>query len=70
MDSWVGTGPNGRYEVATAIDAQTLEAHSRQSGCSRQELIARITTDLPDAINQMTQTATCQQITERMPRTG
>ncbi|MBZ9777130.1 YidB family protein [Mesorhizobium sp. CO1-1-8] len=57
VDSWVGTGPNQPiepHEVETAIDAQTLEALSSQTGLSREELIARITRDLPDAVNQMT----------------
>jgi uncharacterized protein YidB (DUF937 family) len=57
VDSWVGTGANQPiepHEVETAIDAQTLEALSRQTGLSREELIARITRDLPDAVNQMT----------------
>ncbi|TPK10360.1 YidB family protein [Mesorhizobium sp. B2-5-7] len=57
VDSWVGIGPNQpieAHEVETAIDAQTLEALSRQTGLSREELIARITRDLPDAVNQMT----------------
>ncbi|TPJ40351.1 MULTISPECIES: YidB family protein [unclassified Mesorhizobium] len=57
VDSWVGTGPNEPiepHEVERAIDVQTLEALSRQTGLSREELIARITRDLPDAINQMT----------------
>ncbi|WP_224559214.1 YidB family protein [Mesorhizobium sp. CO1-1-4] len=57
VDSWVGTGPNQPiepHEVETAIDAQTLEALSRQTGLSREELVARITRDLPDAVNQMT----------------
>ncbi|WP_246675999.1 MULTISPECIES: YidB family protein [unclassified Mesorhizobium] len=57
VDSWVGTRPNEPiepHEVERAIDVQTLEALSRQTGLSREELIARITRDLPDAINQMT----------------
>ncbi|AGB45256.1 YidB family protein [Mesorhizobium sp. ESP6-5] len=57
VDSWVGTGPNQPiepHEVVTAIDAPTLEALSHQTGLSREELIARITRDLPDAVNQMT----------------
>ncbi|TPJ88040.1 DUF937 domain-containing protein [Mesorhizobium sp. B2-5-4] len=57
VDSWVGTGPNEPiepHEVEKAIDAQTLEALSTQTGLSREELIARITRDLPDAVNQMT----------------
>ncbi|MGX5844871.1 YidB family protein [Mesorhizobium sp. ArgA1] len=57
VDSWVGTGPNEPiepHEVEAAIDAQTLESLSRQTGLSREELIARITNNLPDAVNQMT----------------
>ncbi|MBZ9673623.1 YidB family protein [Mesorhizobium sp. B2-1-8] len=56
-DSWVGAGPNEPikpHEVETAIDAQILEALSRQTGLSREELIARITRDLPDAIDRKT----------------
>jgi uncharacterized protein YidB (DUF937 family) len=61
VDSWVGTGPNEPiepHEVETAIDAQTLEALSRQTGLSREELIARITRNLPDAVNEMTPNGT------------
>ncbi|RWE44517.1 MAG: DUF937 domain-containing protein [Mesorhizobium sp.] len=57
VDSWVGTGPNEPIEpeeVESAIDAQTLEALAKQTGLSREELIARIARDLPDAINQLT----------------
>ncbi|WP_373424811.1 YidB family protein [Mesorhizobium sp. SARCC-RB16n] len=57
VDSWVGAGPNEPiepHEVETFIDAQTLEALSRQTGLSREELIARITRDLPDPIDGMT----------------
>jgi uncharacterized protein YidB (DUF937 family) len=37
-----------------AIDEQTLTALSTQTGLSREELIARITRDLPEAVNKMT----------------
>ncbi|RUX73563.1 DUF937 domain-containing protein [Mesorhizobium sp. M7A.F.Ca.US.006.04.2.1] len=57
VDSWVGTGPNqpiGPSDVETAIDEDTLTSLSLQTGLSRDELIARITKDLPEAVNKMT----------------
>lgn len=57
VDSWVSTGPNQPIEpreVEMAIDEDTLTSLSMQTGLSREELIARITRDLPDAVNQMT----------------
>ncbi|CAN7707615.1 YidB family protein [Mesorhizobium amorphae] len=57
VDSWVGTGPNEPIEpkdVETAIDEDTLTALSMQTGLSRDELIARITTDLPEAVDKLT----------------
>ncbi len=57
VDSWVGKGPNEPIEardVESAIDEETLVSLSRQTGLSRQELIDRITRDLPDAVDRMT----------------
>jgi len=57
VDSWVGTGPNEPIEpkdVETAIDEDTLTALSMQTGLSRDELIARITKDLPEAVDKLT----------------
>ncbi|WP_027154417.1 YidB family protein [Mesorhizobium sp. WSM2561] len=57
VDSWVGTGPNEPIEprdVEAAIDGETLTALTRQTGLSREELIDRITRDLPEAVNKMT----------------
>lgn len=57
VDSWVGTGPNQPIEpneVEAAIDEDTLTSLSMQTGLSRQELIGRITRDLPKAVNKMT----------------
>jgi uncharacterized protein YidB (DUF937 family) len=57
VDSWVSTGPNQPIEpreVEMAIDDDTLTSLSMQTGLSREELIARITRDLPEAVNQMT----------------
>ncbi|RWC13366.1 MAG: DUF937 domain-containing protein [Mesorhizobium sp.] len=57
VDSWVRPGPNQPIEpkeVETAIDDETLTSLSMQTGLSRDELIARITRDLPEAINKLT----------------
>ncbi|PBC06094.1 YidB family protein [Mesorhizobium sp. WSM3860] len=50
VDSWVSSGPNQPIEpkeVEAAIDDETLASLSLQTGLSRDELIARITRDLP-----------------------
>lgn len=57
VDSWVGTGPNEPIqpsEVEAAIDEDTLTSLSMQTGLSREDLISRITRDLPEAVNKMT----------------
>ena len=56
-DSWVKQGPNQPIEpqqVEAAIDDETIEALTRQTGLSREELLKRIARDLPDAVDQMT----------------
>lgn len=56
-DSWVAAGPNrpiGATELEQAIGADTLETLSQQTGLSREELIARLSRDLPDAIDRYT----------------
>ncbi|MER8751716.1 YidB family protein [Mesorhizobium sp. M1050] len=57
VDSWVGTGPNEPMQptdVEAAIDEDTLTSLSMQTGLSREDLIRRITRDLPEAVNKMT----------------
>lgn len=57
VDSWVSRGPNKPIEpsdVEAAIDDDTLTSLSTQTGLSREELITRITRDLPDAVDKMT----------------
>ena len=57
VDSWVRPGPNQTvepHEVEAAIDEETLTALSQQTGLSREELIARISRDLPEAVDKMT----------------
>jgi len=57
VDSWVGTGPNQPIQpgdVEAAIDEDTLTSLSMQTGLSREELLSRISRDLPEAVNKMT----------------
>ena len=57
VDSWVRNGPNepiGVPEVESAIDEETLASLSRQTGLSRDELVSRITRDLPQAVDALT----------------
>lgn len=56
-DSWVGTGPNKECTPAAierAIGPEVLDTLSRQTGLDRQELIARLCRDLPDAVDKYT----------------
>lgn len=57
VDSWVSTGPNKpaqRDQIEKAIDPEMLEQLSAQTGLSQQELIDRLTKELPEAVDQMT----------------
>jgi len=57
VDSWVSSGPNqpiDQKDVETALDGDTLTALSEQTSLSRDELIARIMQDLPEAVNKLT----------------
>jgi uncharacterized protein YidB (DUF937 family) len=57
VDSWVSRGENqpvGRDQVERAIDPDTLEALSQQTGLSKDELIERIVRDLPAAVDKAT----------------
>ncbi|MER9332271.1 YidB family protein [Mesorhizobium sp. M0488] len=56
VDSWVGSGPNQPIEprdVEAAMDEGTLTSISMETGLSREELIRRITRDLPETVNKM-----------------
>jgi uncharacterized protein YidB (DUF937 family) len=57
VDSWVKEGPSQTLrpdEVEAAIDPDTLDALSKQTGLSREELLRRLATELPDAVDKMT----------------
>ncbi|WP_376099332.1 YidB family protein [Roseomonas sp. CCTCC AB2023176] len=56
-ESWVAHGPNRAVapaQVETAIGGDTLDALTRQTGLPREEIIARLTRELPDAVDRYT----------------
>ena len=56
-DSWVKTGPNHPIEsdhLQQAIGPDVLAALSERTGLSQQELLARLTRDLPGAVDTFT----------------
>jgi len=56
-DSWVGTGPNKQIEapqLEQAIGTDVLDTLSKQTGLSREELLARLSRELPDAVDKYT----------------
>ena len=56
-DSWVGTGPNqplASDQLEKAIGPEVLDSLSQHTGLSRDELLSRLTRDLPDAVNEFT----------------
>jgi uncharacterized protein YidB (DUF937 family) len=56
-DSWVSTGPNQRLapdQLEQAIGPDTLESLSQHTGLSRDELLSRLTRELPDAVDEFT----------------
>ena len=56
-DSWVGTGPNKPVtpsQLEQAIGLAVLDTLSKQTGLSRDELLARLSRELPDAVDKYT----------------
>ena len=56
-DSWVGRGPNqplGADQLEQAIGPDVLSTLSQQTGLSREELLARLTRELPAAVDKFT----------------
>ena len=56
-DSWVNRGPNKQIEppqLEQAIGPDVLDTLSKQTGLSRQELLARLSRELPDAVDKYT----------------
>lgn len=56
-ESWVGTGANKDIEppqLEQAIGPDVLDTLAKQTGLSREELLARLTRELPEAVNRYT----------------
>ena len=56
-ESWVKRGPNkpcSAAELEKAIGPEVLEALTKQTGLSREELMARLCRELPDAVDKYT----------------
>jgi uncharacterized protein YidB (DUF937 family) len=56
-DSWVRTGPNKQIapsQLEQAIGPEVLDTLSRQTGLSREELLARLSRELPEAVDKYT----------------
>jgi uncharacterized protein YidB (DUF937 family) len=56
-DSWVGPGPNRQiapHQLEEAIGPDVLETLSQQTGLSREDLLSRLSTTLPDAVDKYT----------------
>jgi uncharacterized protein YidB (DUF937 family) len=56
-ESWVKTGPNKPVEpeqLERAIGPDVLGALAQQTGLSREELLARLTRELPNAVDKYT----------------
>ena len=56
-ESWVKTGPNKPVtpaQLEQAIGPEVLDTLSKQTGLSRQELVARLCRELPDAVDKYT----------------
>ena len=55
VDSWVKQGPNEPItptNVEQAIDNETLDALIRQTGMSREEILERLSVNLPKAVDE------------------
>jgi uncharacterized protein YidB (DUF937 family) len=56
-DSWVRTGPNQEIappQVKKAIGDDVLDALTRQTGLSKDEILARLSRELPNAVDRYT----------------
>jgi uncharacterized protein YidB (DUF937 family) len=56
-DSWVGKGPNQPLapdQLEQAIGPDVLDTLAQQTGLSREELLARLTRELPTAVDKLT----------------
>jgi uncharacterized protein YidB (DUF937 family) len=56
-ESWVGTGPNKQLtpsQLEQAIGPEVLDTLSKHTGLTREEMLARLSRDLPEAVDKYT----------------
>ena len=56
-NSWVGTGPNKQVtpsQLEQAIGPDVLDTLTKQTGLAREELLARLSRELPNAVDKYT----------------
>jgi uncharacterized protein YidB (DUF937 family) len=56
-DSWVGRGANqpiGSTQLEQALGPEVLDTLSQATGLSREELLSRLSRELPEAVDQLT----------------
>ncbi len=56
-ESWVGTGPNKEvapHQLEQAIGPDVLDNLTKQTGLSREELLSRLSRELPQAVDKYT----------------
>jgi uncharacterized protein YidB (DUF937 family) len=57
VDSWVGKGPNAPIsdaQMEKTLGPDLIESLAKQTGLSREELVARLSKVLPEAVDKMT----------------
>ena len=57
VNSWVNTGPNKQIapsQVEQAIGPDVLDTLSKQTGLSREEILSRLSRELPNAVDKYT----------------
>ena len=71
VDSWVQRGPNAPLaptELEEALDEDTIAELVAKTGLSREELLSRLSTSLPEAVDQVTPDGTFPPISSPEPR--
>jgi uncharacterized protein YidB (DUF937 family) len=63
VDSWIGTGPNKDVappDLKAALGPEVISALARATGMSEQDLLAKLSRELPQAVDKYTPTGRIQ----------
>jgi uncharacterized protein YidB (DUF937 family) len=69
-DSWIGKGPNqavAPHQLEQAIGPDVLGTLSAKTGLSRDELLSRLSRNLPDAVDKYTPEGRLPAVSELAP---